>query len=163
MSGAKRVLLLGGIALALLGMTYGFWYAIFAEHQALEGIGASLDRSFSAAANRSPAQSADAMAQYRRAKYDYDRQVDAHSHWIGLSMVLIVMGIGFDHIRLSRKSKLLLAWELLIGATLFPFGVLLQTVSQGAVPKAVAVIGSGLVVLALASAIAGFVRRPTMA
>lgn len=160
MSGAKRVLLLGGITLALLGMTYGLWYAAFVEHQALDGMRGSLASSFSSAANRNLAQSADAMAHYRQAKYNYDRQVDAHSHWIGLAMVVILLGIGFDHIRLSRKSKLLLAWGLLIGAALFPFGVLLQTVSQGAVPKLVAVVGSGMVVFTLAAAAVGFVRRP---
>ena len=163
MSVAKRVLLLGGIALALLGMTYGFWYAVFAEHQALDGIGASLASSFSSAANRNLTQSAEALDQYRQARYNYDRQVDAHSHWVGLAMVLIVLGIGFDHIALSRKSKLLLAWGLLIGAVLFPFGVLLQTMSQGVVPKLVAVIGSALVVFALAAAAAGFIRRPNVA
>lgn len=163
MSGAKRVLLLGGIALALLGMTYGFWYAVFAEHQALDGIGASLASSFSAAANRKPKQSVEALAQYRQAKYNYDRQVDAHSHWLGLAMVLIVLGIGFDHVSLSQKSKLLFAWGLLIGAALFPLGVVLQTVSHGAVPKLMAVIGSALIVFALVAAVAGFVRRPTVA
>jgi len=42
MSGARRLLLAGGIALAVWGMGYGLWYAVFAEHQALEQIGASL-------------------------------------------------------------------------------------------------------------------------
>jgi len=163
MSAAKRVLLLGGLALALLGMTYGFWYAAFAEHQALDSMGASLASSFSSAANRNPAQAAEALAQYRQARYNYDRQVDAHSHWIGLAMVLIVLGIGFDHISLSGKSKLLLAWGLLIGAALFPFGVLLQTVSHGSVPKVLAVVGSILVVSTVAAAAAGFIRRPTVA
>lgn len=161
MSGARRVLLLGGIALALLGMTYGLWYAVSAEHQALDGIGASLASSFSAAANRNLAQSANALGQYRQAKYNYDRQVDAHSHWIGLAMILIVLGIGFDHISLPWKSKLLIAWGLLIGAALFPLGVLLQTMSQGTFPKLVAAIGSIMVVSALAAAVAGFIRRPT--
>ena len=35
MSGARRLLLTGGIVLALWGMSYGLWYAVFAEHQAL--------------------------------------------------------------------------------------------------------------------------------
>lgn len=162
MSGAKRILLLGGIAVALLGMTYGLWYAVFAEHQALDGIGASLARSFSAGANRNPAQAAQEMEAYRVAKYNYDRQVDAHGHWIGLAMVLVVLAIGFDYVSFSKKQKLWLASCLVVGSVLFPLGVLLQTVDHGAVPKIIAVIGSGLVIAALAAAIAGFLRRPTV-
>jgi hypothetical protein len=46
MNGARRLLILGGIALALWGMSYGLWYAVFAEHQALDGIGISLATGF---------------------------------------------------------------------------------------------------------------------
>jgi hypothetical protein len=49
---ARKVLLFGGIALAILGMTYGLWYAVFAEHQTLDGIGRSLASGFQAAAAR---------------------------------------------------------------------------------------------------------------
>lgn len=160
MTGAKRILLLGGIAVALLGMTYGLWYAVFAEHQALDRIGASLARSFSAAASRNPAQAAHAVGEYRAAKYNYDRQVDAHGHWIGLAMVLVVLAIGFDYVSLSEKQKLWLASCLVMGSVLFPLGVLLEIVDHGVVPKVVAVIGSAMVIAALAAAIASFLRRP---
>ena len=160
MSSAKRVLLLGGIGLALLGMTYGLWYAVFAEHQALDGIGSSLVSGFSAAANRDQAGSSQAMEQYREAKYRYDRQVDAHSHWIGLAMVLIVLGFGFDSVHFSAKQKLVLAWVLLAGAALFPLGVLLQTLSHASAPRIVAILGSAMVIVSLAAAVLGFLRRP---
>lgn len=160
MNSAKRVLLFGGISLALLGMTYGLWYAVFAEHQALDGIGVSLTNAFTAAARGSHELSAENLRQYRQAKYKYDRQVDAHSHLVGLSMVLIVLGLGFDYVTFSAKQNLALAWALLLGAVLFPLGVLLQTVNHGMAPKAIAIAGSGLVVLGMALAIAGVLRRP---
>ena len=163
MSSAKRVLLFGGIGLALLGMTYGLWYAAFAEHQALDGIGASLASSFGAAANGDQALSSQAMEQYREAKYRYDRQVDAHGHWIGLAMVLIVLGIGFDGVHFSSRQRLVLAWLLLSGAVLFPLGVLLQTVSHGPGPRVLAVLGSALLIVSLGAAVAGFLRRPAAA
>jgi len=159
MSGAKRLLLLGGIALALLGMTYGLWYAVFAEHQALDGMGGSLAAGFSAAAGRNPTMAARSLEEYRKAKYDYDRQVDVHGHWIGLAMLLIVLAIGFDRVTFSEKQKLLLAWTLLLGSGLFPLGVLLQTANHGAAPRALAVLGSVLVIAALAGIAFGFVRR----
>jgi hypothetical protein len=160
MSNAKRVLLLGGIALALLGITYGLWYAVFAEHQALDEIGASLASGFSAAANRDQARSSQAMEQYGEARYRYDRQVDAHSHWIGLAMVLIVLGFGFDSVHFSAKQKLVLAWILLLGAVLFPLGVLLQTLSHASAPRVVAILGSAMVIVSLAAAVLGLLRRP---
>ena len=115
MSGSRRLLIIGGIALTVWGMGYGLWYAVFAEHQALDGIGSALATGFNAAANRDQARSSEALEQYREAKYRYDRQVDAHSHWVGLAMVLIVLGIGFDSVNFPQKQKLALAWALLAG------------------------------------------------
>ena len=149
MSSGKRVLIIGGIALALWGMSYGLWYAVFAEHQALDGIGSSLAASFGDAAQRNVESSATHLGQYREAKYVYDRQVDVHSHWIGLAMLLLILGIAYDRVGLSEKWKLLLAIELLIGAFLFPLGVLLQTWSHGSLPRGLAIAGSVLVIASL--------------
>ena len=156
---ARRLLFFGGIALAILGMSYGLWYAVFAEHQALDGMGHSLASGFQAAAERNTAAAGNSLLQYRQAKYAYDRQVDVHGHWIGLAMLLIVLAIAFDHVGLSEKMKRLLALALLVGATLFPFGVLLQTWSHGALPRAVAILGSALVIAALAGTVFGLLRR----
>jgi len=156
---ARKLLLLGGIALAILGMSYGLWYAVFAEHQALDGIGHSLSTAFQAAAGRNPAKAESSLLQYRQAKYAYDRQVDVHGHWIGLAMLLIVLAIAFDHVGLSEKSKLLLAWGLFVGSVFFPLGVLLQTWSHGPWPKAITILGSALVIAALAGVALGFMRR----
>src|SRR5262245_48483909 len=139
---ARQVLLFGGIALAILGMSYGLWYAAFAEHQALDGIGHSLASGFQAAAERNPSSASKALLDYRAAKYAYDRQVDVHGHWLGLSMLLIVLAIGIDYAGLSEKWKLALAWTLFAGSALFPFGVLLQTWSHGFAPRDLAFLGS---------------------
>jgi len=160
MMNSRRLLLSGGVALAVLGMSYGLWYAVFAEHQALDSIGGSLTSGFQAAAARDGAGAESALLQYRQAKYSYDRQVDVHGHWIGLAMVLIVLGIGFDHVALTKKWKRLLAWILFLGAAIFPLGVLMQTWMQGSLPRTVAVLGSGMVIAALAGVIIGLLRRP---
>jgi len=156
---ARQLLLLGGIALAILGMSYGLWYAVFAEHQALEGIGHSLSSGFQAAAERNSAAAENSLLQYRQAKYAYDRQVDVHGHWIGLAMLLIVLAIAFDHVSLSERSKMLLAWAMFLGSALFPFGVLMQTWSHGPLPRAIAILGSTLVTAALAGMLLGLMRR----
>jgi hypothetical protein len=158
---ARQILLLGGITLAILGMSYGLWYAVFAEHQALDGIGHSLASGFQAAAERNSAARESSLLQYRQAKYAYDRQVDVHGHWIGLAMLMIVLAIAFDHVALSEKLKQLLAWTLLLGAALFPLGVLMQTWSHGTLPRAVAIVGSTLVIAALTGVVFGLMRRHT--
>jgi hypothetical protein len=159
MSGSRRLLIIGGIALAIWGMGYGLWYAVFAEHQALDSIGASLAGSFAAAADRNAAGMEASLEQYREAKYVYDRQVDVHGHWIGLAMLLIVLGIGFDRVNFSERVKLFLAVGLLVGSVVFPLGVLLQTMSHGVLPRAIAIAGSAFVIAALLGSAAGVVAR----
>jgi hypothetical protein len=149
MSGSRRLLIVGGIALTVWGMSYGLWYAVFSEHQALDNIGTSLAGSFTAAAERNPVVMEASLEQYRETKYIYDRQVDVHGHWIGLAMMLIVLGIGFDRVNFPERFKLLLALGLLVGSVVFPLGVLLQTMSHGPLPRAVAIAGSGFVIVAL--------------
>jgi hypothetical protein len=158
MSRARKLLLFGGIVLMILGMSYGLWYAVFAEHQALDRIGGSLAAGFSSAAARNSAGVDAALGQYREAKYVYDRQVDVHSHWIGLAMLLVILGIAFDRVGFSESVKTLLAWGLLLGAFLFPLGVFLQSFNHASFPRAVAIAGSGLVVGCLACVVLGIAR-----
>jgi hypothetical protein len=161
MSLPRRVFLAGGLLLALWGMAYGLWYAVFAEHQALDGIGASLSNAFASAAQRQTESVGNALEQYRATKFIYDRQVDVHSHWIGLAMVLIVLGIGLDRLRFSERIKLILSIGAFLGAVLFPLAVLLQTFDHGSVPRMLAVVGSGLVIGSLAAFAIGFAQdRP---
>src|SRR4051812_19528041 len=155
----KKVLLVGGLALAILGMSYGIWYAVFAEHQALDDIGGSLTSSFQAAAAKDSLGADNALLRYRQAKYTYDRQVDVHGHWLGLAMLLIVLAIACDHVNTSQKMKLRLAWTLLIGSAFFPLGVLLQTSSHGPGPRLIAITASAMIIAALAGIVLGFLRR----
>ncbi len=159
MSGGRWLLIVGGIGLALWGMGYGLWYAVFAEHQALNGIGGSLATAFDAAASRNLGAAETAFRNYKEAKYIYDRQVDVHGHWIGLAMLLIVVGIAFDRVRFAERHKLVLACTLLAGAAIFPFGVLLQTFDHGAIPRGIAILGSVLVIAALIGITLGLAAR----
>lgn len=156
MSRAWRILLLGGIALAIVGMCHGTWYAVFAEHQALDRMGGSLASAFTHAADRDAAAASIALAEYREGKYVHERQVDAHGHWIGLAMLLVVLAIVFDRVSFTEKWKLRLAVGLLIGAAVFPLSVLLQTFSHGSLPRALSVGSSALMIGALAVTAFGF-------
>jgi hypothetical protein len=157
--GARKLLILGGIALALLGMGYGMWYAVFLEHQELGSIGGTLAAGFSAAAERNPAAADAALKNYRELKYGYDRHVDVHGHWIGLAMLLILLGIAYDRVEFSERIKMFLATGLLIGSLLFPLGVLFQTFSHDSGPRGLAVMGSALVIASLGGMTLGFARE----
>jgi hypothetical protein len=150
MTAPRKLLIFGGLALAAFGMLYGLSYALFSEHQALDGMGAALTEAFVTAAERRLPQSSAALDNYSRIKFIYVRQVDVHSHWIGLAMLLIAIGAAFDRVRFGERTCLWIAGALLTGAIIFPLGVLLQTMVPVPLPSALAVIGSALVTVALA-------------
>ncbi len=159
MKGSQKLLLVGGLALTIWGMSYGFWYAVFAEHQQLEGIGRSLATSFAESAERNLPGTLAALEEYRATKYVYERHVDVHGHWIGLAMVLIALAFAFDRVAFGERVRYWLALALFAGAVVFPLGVLLQTVNHGMGPKAIAVVGSALVIGSLTGAAYGFWRE----
>lgn len=161
MNPAKRLLIASGLALALWGMGYGLYYAVFIEHQTLDRIGSTLACGFTLAAQRDLPGAHAALEASAEASYTYVRQVDAHGHWIGLGLLLILFGTVFHRMNLSARTQLPLAWGLVLGAITFPLGVLLETASAGWFPKAVAVAGSALLIIALAAVAVGFARlRP---
>ena len=159
-SASRKLLILGGLALIIFAMSYGLWYALFAEHQALEGMGAALATGFAKAALGELAESHQWIQQYGQIKYEYVRHVDVHSHWGGLAMILIVLGLMFDRVGFSERRRLYVAIVLVAGSIIFPLGVVLQTVSNSVVPSALAVAGSALVIAGLIAVAVGFTREP---
>ena len=160
MSGARKLLVFGGLALAALGMLYGLQYAVFVEHQTLDQMGGSLAKGFVQAANRQMPEAHASIDQYAAVKYDYVRQVDLHSHWIGLGMIMIVLGVVFDRVAFGSGMQMGLAITFAAGATIFPLGVILQTMTHGAsFASALAIVGSALVIVSLAFIAIGFARQ----
>ena len=164
MTGSSRLLIFGGLALAAFGMLYGLHYAVLVEHQTLDRLGGSLTQAFQHAADRHPAQSQAALDAYRETKYDYVRQVDAHSHWIGLAMLMIVLGVLFERVNFSEGIRQAIALSLLVGSAVFPLSVILQTYHHGAIElKVLAVASSALMIVAMAATAWGFARPRTTA
>jgi len=160
MNRARKLLVFGGIALAALGMLYGLHYAVFVEHQTLDQMGGSLATAFVSTAERNIPEAHAAVGAYGAVKYDYVRQVDVHSHWIGLAMLLIVLGLVFDSVAFGERIRLWIAVALLLGSVTFPLGVILQTVSHGGMfASAIAVMGSVLVIAGLGAVAVGFMRQ----
>ena len=149
----------GGLLLALWGMGYGFFYAVAVEHQTLDAMGHALASVFLLAANRDITGSTAALQSFTKANFVYVRQVDAHSHWIGLSMLLLLFGMVFDRVNFGRALQLWLAAGMIIGAFVFPCGVLLETFNPGALPKVVAAAGAAIMIAALSGTALGCARK----
>jgi hypothetical protein len=139
-------------------MAYGIFYAVFIEHQTLDGLGGALASGFMRAAERRMTESQAALADAASRSFVYVRQVDAHGHWIGLGLLLVILGIAFDRLGFQERGRLVLALMLLAGSALFPLGVLLETWNRGLGPQAIAVVGSALVILGLFGTAWGFAR-----
>ena len=164
MTSSRKLLISGGMALATLGMLYGLYYAVFVEHQTLDQMGGSLAHAFASAAERNSSESQTALEAYASTKYDYVRQVDAHSHWIGLGMLMILLGALFERVNFSEAMRQAIAIGLLTGSAVFPLAVILQTYHHGAfILKALAVVGPGLVIVGLTATAWGFARQRTLA
>ncbi|HVB07777.1 MAG TPA: hypothetical protein VNF00_02420 [Candidatus Acidoferrales bacterium] len=158
MSASKRLLIIGGLALGIWAMGFGLYYAVFIEHQTLDQIASSLTSGFTFAAQRRLPEARTALAASAQGTYVYVRQVDAHGHWIGLAMLLIVLGAAFDRVGFEERLRFILALGLFAGAVIFPLGVLLETLSRGGAPKFLAIAGSALIIFSLAGIAAGFAR-----
>jgi low temperature requirement protein LtrA len=158
-SRSRKILIFGGTVLAVLGMLYGLHYAVVVEHQTLDRMSGSLAGAFAHAAERGGDDSQDALTAYRETKYDYVRQVDLHSHWIGLAMLLIVLGVVFDEVAFAERARFAVALAMLAGSIVFPLGVILQTAHMEPVGSVLAIAGSALVIAALGATAVGFMRE----
>ena len=158
MSASRKLLLGGGLALVLWAMSFGLWYAVFVEHQTLERMGGSLATGFAQAAERKMDDARASLAAYAETEYDYVRQVDVHSHWGGLAVLLMLLGVAFDRVGFSERGRTGVAALLVAGSFLFPLGVLLQTVDHGVGPKILGAAGAAMVILGMGAAALGFAR-----
>jgi len=162
MSRSSRVLFLGGWTLALLGMSYGLWYALFDEHQTLEQMGSALAESFVHAAEGDLPAAHMALKDYAGTQAEYVREVHAHGHWIVLAMVMIALGLAFDRVNLPEKVRYATAWLMGAGSAAFPLGVLLGNILMipALLADGLAIVGAAAVILALALTAIGMLRNP---
>lgn len=158
MSRSRKLLLIGGLLLAVMGMIYGLWYAVFDEHQTLELMGRSLANGFAQAAERDLAGAHAALDQFGSVSGEYVREVHAHSHWITLGLVLIALGMAYERVGYSESVRFLLALALVIGSAVFPLGVFLQIFALGLVAKAMSILGSMLIIASFALITLGLLR-----
>jgi len=122
---ARRLFLLGGIALILTGMFFGDIFAVFTLHQNAAQVGANL----AAAAQAALAGNRDAvLANFQNVGAFLENRgtkVDTHVHMIDFGYLALLLAILQPWVALTERSKKKLAWVFLAGALLLPIGVYL--------------------------------------
>jgi hypothetical protein len=122
---ARRLFLLGGIALILVGMVFGDIFAVFTLHQNAAQVGANLAAAAQAAlaGNRHVVlanfQNVGAFLENRGTK------VDTHVHMIDFGYLALLLAILQPWVGFTENSKKRIAWIFLAGAWLLPVGVYL--------------------------------------
>jgi hypothetical protein len=122
---ARRLLVLGGIGLILVGMLVGDIFAVFVLHQNAARVGASLASAAHAASAgdhslvQASFQDVGAFLENRGTK------VDTHVHLIDFGYLALLLAILQPWIAFAERMKRRLAWLFLAGAILLPVGVFL--------------------------------------
>jgi len=122
---ARRLLVLGGIGLILVGMLFGDIFAVFVLHQNAARVGASLASAAHAAlaGNRSLVD-----ASFQDVGFFLENRgtkVDTHVHLIDFGYLALMLAILQPWIAFSEGTKRHLAWLFLAGAGLLPICVFL--------------------------------------
>jgi hypothetical protein len=122
---ARRLLVLGGIAMVLAGMIFGDIFAVFILHQNASRVGSSLASAANAAlagdANGVNASFAD-VGQFLENR---GTKVDTHVHLIGFGFLGLMLAIVQPWVALSETAQRKLAWVFIAGGVVLPIGVFL--------------------------------------
>lgn len=122
---ARRLLVLAGIALILIGMIFGDVFAIFVLHQNASRIGASLAASAHAALAGDRSAVAANLQDVGAFLENRGTKVDTHVHFIGFGYLALLLAVIQPWIALSERARQRLAWMFIVGAGLLPVGVFL--------------------------------------
>src|SRR5882757_6413149 len=122
---ARRLLLLGGIGLILVGMIFGDIFAVFVLHQNASRVGASLAAASHAAFAGDHAAVANYFQDVAGFLENRGTKVDTHAHMIAFGYLALMLSLLAPWMSLSDGTKKLLAWLFLSGAGLLPLCVFL--------------------------------------
>ena len=122
---ARRVFVIGGIALILFGMILGDIFAAFILHPNANRIGESLLAATRAVASHDPRAAGAAFQNIGGMLENRGTKVDAHSHMIGFGYIALLMALLQPYAAFAESTKKFLAKLFLSGAVLLPVGVFL--------------------------------------
>jgi hypothetical protein len=148
----------GGLVLVLAGLIFGVYYAIFDEHQTLVAMGTAFAQSFFEAAGGNEAGVTENIEIFRANSYEYMREVSVHAHIIELGTLALIVPLFSHRIGWSDGRKLLIARLFIAGSLVFCLGVFSQIFVLSVLTQALAVIGSGLVIVCVGVLVLGLFK-----
>jgi hypothetical protein len=122
---ARRLLVLGGIALVAGGMLFGDIFAVFILHQNAGGQGAALIAANQAIAAGDEAAVNQIFASLGSLLEDRGTKVDAHVHMIGAGYLALLLALVQPFVVLAARTKKVLATLFIAGGALLPIGIFL--------------------------------------
>ena len=158
MTSANKTYIVGGLGLVLAGLIFGVYYAIFDEHQTLVAMGMAFAQSFFEAAGGNETGVAENIEILRANSYEYMREVSVHAHIIELGTLALIVPLFSHRIGWDDGRKLLIARLFIAGSLVFCLGVFSQIFVLSVLTQALAVIGSGLVILCVGVLVVGLFR-----
>ena len=122
---ARRILVIGGIALILCGMLVGDIFAVFTLHPNAARIGENLLAATRAVVAHDPQAAKASFENIGGLLENRGTKVDAHSHMIGFGYIALLIALLQPAVAFNESRKKRLAKLFLVGATLLPVGVFL--------------------------------------
>jgi hypothetical protein len=122
---ARRLLVLGGIAMILAGMIFGDIFAVFILHQNAARVGTSLSSAADAALAGDASRVNSSFANVGHFLENRGTKVDTHVHLIGFGFLALMLAIVQPWIALSEATQRRLAWLFILGGIVLPVGVFL--------------------------------------
>jgi hypothetical protein len=123
--GARRLLVMGGIALIAAGMLVGDLFAVFVLHQNAGRIGQHLTAAADAVAAENPQAALENFAAIGGRLENRGTKVDAHAHIIAFGYLALLLALAQPYFKLGEAARRRLAQILLAGSVLLPVSVFL--------------------------------------
>lgn len=121
--GARRLLVLGGLALFLGGTIFGDVFAVFILHPNANRIGQALVAATAAVRRHDVETAGKSFEAIGGFLENRGTKVDAHAHMIGFGYLAMLIAVLFPWVRLSEVTSRRLAMLLVVGGALLPVGV----------------------------------------
>ena len=122
---ARRMLVIGGIVLILVGMLLGDIFAVFVLHQNASRINENLLAATNAVAAHDPSSVPAHFMAIGGFLENRGTKVDAHVHMIDFGYLALLLALVQPFVAFSESAKRKLAATLILGAALLPVGVFL--------------------------------------
>jgi len=138
---AHNILLIGGLAMLLLGMIYGGIYGAFFLEKLLESQSDRLGITIGYAARGKVEEANKVYKKISDVEELRDTLSSGHSHLSVFGLIALAMAANIRKVRLKEKWKIIAAAVLLAGGLLLPIGVVLQPLVNKSLGKIISIIG----------------------